>query len=270
MSELHAERMPTFFIPHGGGPCFFMDWPPPMTHAWDSLAAFLRGLMGSLERKPRAIAVVSAHWETPVPSVTAGSRPPLIFDYSGFPPHTYQLKYPAPGSPELAARVRELLEAAGIPSAADSERGFDHGVFIPFLLIEPAADVPIVEMSLAANLDPKLHLEIGRALAPLRDEGVLIVGSGMSYHNLATLRTGRDAGDSERFDAWLTESVEADSDTRRKRLEAWSSAPDARRAHPEEEHLLPLMVAAGAAGNDPGKRVFHDRVGAALSGYRFG
>jgi aromatic ring-opening dioxygenase catalytic subunit (LigB family) len=262
--------MPTFFIPHGGGPCFFMDWPPPMEHAWDSLATFLRGLMDSLEQKPRAILVVSAHWETPVPSVTTAAHPALVYDYSGFPAHTYQLKYPAPGSPELAARVRELLEAAGIPSAGDGARGFDHGVFIPFLLVEPAADIPIVEMSLAANLDPKLHLDIGRALAPLRDEGVLIVGSGMSYHNLGSLRAGRDAGDSDRFDTWLTASVEATPEERRKRLEAWSSAPDARHAHPEEEHLLPLMVAAGAAGNDPGKRVFHDRVGAALSGYRFG
>ncbi len=266
-----SEPMPTYFIPHGGGPCFFMEWPPPMEHAWDSLANFLRGLMGSLEAKPRAIVVVSAHWETPLPSVTAGLHPPLIYDYSGFPPQTYQLKYPAPGSPEVAARVRELLDAASIPLSADATRGFDHGVFVPFLLIEPAADIPIVEMSLAANLDPKLHLEIGRALAPLRDEGVLIAGSGMSYHNLGAFRAGRDAGDSERFDAWLTESVEADASTRRKRLEAWTSAPDALRAHPEPDHLIPLMVAAGAAREDPGKRVFHDKVaGAALSGYRFG
>jgi aromatic ring-opening dioxygenase catalytic subunit (LigB family) len=139
------------------------------------------------------------------------------------------------------------------------------------LLIEPAADIPVVQLSIASNLDPKLHLEIGRALAPLRDEGVLIVGSGMSYHNLRAFRSGGGTNDSDRFDAWLTEAVEADPRTREQRLEAWETAPDARRAHPEEDHLIPLMVAAGAAGDDPGRRVFHDHIaGAAISGYRFG
>jgi aromatic ring-opening dioxygenase catalytic subunit (LigB family) len=266
------ERLPALFIPHGGGPCFFM--PPPYGPLWDRMATYLRGLAASLSARPRAVLVISGHWETERPTVNAGRHPPLLFDYYGFPEHTYRLTYPAPGTPDLAARAQALLASAGIPSAAEAERGFDHGVFVPFLLIYPDADLPVVQLSLRRDLDPAAHLAIGRALAPLREEGVLIVGSGMSYHNLRHFRADepRSNAAAARFDAWLTETVETqDPAARAARLIAWEAAPDARECHPEAEHLLPLMVAAGAAGSDQGRRNYSDRImGKAISGFRFG
>jgi aromatic ring-opening dioxygenase catalytic subunit (LigB family) len=264
-----SEPLPTFFIPHGGGPCFFM--PGPMARMWDSLATFLRGVISTLPVAPTAIIVVSAHWEERQPTVTSRIDPPLIFDYYGFPPETYQLRYDVPGSPAIAQRVTELLGAAGISSGADADRGFDHGVFIPFLLVAPEAKIPIVELSLVASLDPAQHLAIGEALAPLRSEGVLIVGSGMSYHNMRSFFVPQDTVDSARFDTWLTQTAVAEPAARTAGLRAWQNAPDARHAHPREEHLMPLMVAAGAAGNDRGTHVFGDRIGSAtISAYRFG
>jgi aromatic ring-opening dioxygenase catalytic subunit (LigB family) len=219
------------------------------------LAAYLRDLPASLGTRPRALLVISAHWEAPVPTVMSAERPPLFFDYYGFPPETYRLSWPAPGDPGLAARVRELLAAAGFQSAEDGARGFDHGTFIPLGLSFPDADVPTIQLSLQRDLDPALHLAMGRALAPLRDEGVLIVGSGMSYHNMRGFGgSGRAA--SETFDAWLREAALAEPATRAARLTDWASAPAARAAHPREEHLLPLMVVAGAAGDDAGRLGF--------------
>jgi aromatic ring-opening dioxygenase catalytic subunit (LigB family) len=254
--------LPTFYVPHGGGPCFFMDWDPP--DAWTKMADFLRGLDGRLTEKPRALLVVSAHWEERVPTVTTAAAPPLYYDYGGFPPHTYELKWPSPGSPELAARVQGLLSAAGIESAGDGARGFDHGVFIPFKLSYPDG-LPTVQLSLQAGLDPEKHLQIGRALAPLRDEGVLILGSGMSYHNMRALRGGSGGlEDSQKFDAWLAQSVSSPE-----KLVAWKSAPGARAAHPREEHLIPVLVAAGAGG--AGKIIFRDQVlGVVVSAAQFG
>jgi aromatic ring-opening dioxygenase catalytic subunit (LigB family) len=267
-------RLPTLFIPHGGGPCFFMDWTMGPKDSWDRMAAYLRGIGGAIGARPQAVLVVSAHWEEDRPTVTAGSSPALIFDYYGFPEHTYRLSYPAPGSPALAARVRALLGAAGIESGEDGARGFDHGVFIPFLLIYPQAELPIVQLSLRADLEPAAHLAIGRALAPLRDEGVLIVGSGMSYHNVRALMAADARGDaaSERFDAWLGAAVEEpDAAARDRRLAAWAEAPAALDCHPRSEHLVPLFVAAGAAGADRGRRTYSDRVlGKAVSGFQFG
>jgi len=264
-------RLPTLFIPHGGGPCFFMDAPHGAPHAWDAMATYLRGIAASVGAKPKAILVISAHWEATRPTVATSARPAMLFDYYGFPEHTYKLSYPAPGSPALAARVRELLTQAGIASDEDASRGFDHGVFVPFLLMYPDADIPVVPLSLRGDLDPEAHLAIGRALAPLRDEGVLIVGSGMSYHNLRAFWSN-DGDASQRFDAWLSDAVEAaDSDSRDRKLAAWSDAPGARAAHPRAEHLIPLMVAAGAAGNDRGRRTYRDRVfEKAISGFQFG
>jgi len=264
-------RLPTLFIPHGGGPCFFFEpRPPSPADTWHGMAAFLRGIDAALGVRPRAVLVVSGHWETAIPSFNTGANPPLLFDYYNFPEHTYQLRYPAPGAPWLADRARALLDAAGIASDTDPARGLDHGVFVPFLLIYPDADVPILQMSLRQDLDPGAHLAIGRALAPLRDEGVLIVGSGMSYHNMAGLRSAAGADDAAGFDAWLGAAV-ADAAQRDSRLIAWRAAPGGAASHPREEHLLPLMVAAGAAFGDPGRRVYGERVlGKALSGFQFG
>ena len=267
-------RLPTLFIPHGGGPCFFMDPPRHGPDPWKSMGDHLKGIAASIGRRPRAVLVISGHWEETRPTVTAAAVPPLIYDYYGFPAHTYQLRYPAPGAPRLAAEVRLRLDQAGIPSAADDTRGFDHGVFVPFLLIYPEADIPVVQLSLAASLDPAAHLAIGRALQPLRDEDVLIVGSGLSFHNLRGFFTEdpRIAAEAEAFDQWLTRAVtDPDPTARDAALCQWVRAPGARTSHPREEHLLPLMVAAGAAGADAGMRTYSDHVfGKAVSSYRFG
>jgi aromatic ring-opening dioxygenase catalytic subunit (LigB family) len=267
MTEARSS-LPTFFIPHGGGPCFFMENDPP--DVWDPLANFLKGLAASVGAMPKALIVISGHWEENVIAVNAGAHPPMLFDYYGFPPETYRLTYPAPGAPDLALRVETLLNRAGLPVREETRRGYDHGVFVPFKLIYPQADVPIVQISIHKSFDPALHLAVGEALSPLRQEGVLIIGSGMSYHNLRRFRTQYNP-DSEAFDAWLSAAVEAPPGQREAMLISWESAPAARQCQPREDHLVPLFVAAGAAIGDKGTRVFHDAPwNAAISGYRFG
>jgi aromatic ring-opening dioxygenase catalytic subunit (LigB family) len=260
------------FIPHGGGPCFFMDPaggpPDPM---WRPMQSYLAGLIASLPERPRAILMISGHWETPEVTLHVGDGQPLTYDYGGFPPHTYRLQWPSHGDPALARRAAALLEAAGFATAEESARGWDHGVFIPMKVAVPDADIPLVQMSLRADLDPAAHIAMGRALAPLRDEGVLIVGSGMSFHNL------RQRGDhvtamADEWDAALTDAVtDPDPARRAERVAGWDRLPHARFAHPEAEHLLPLMVALGAGGDDAAVRDYRDVVlGWVVSGYRFG
>lgn len=264
------HRQPAIFLSHGGGPCFWMEWPEPIgRHGWDGLRDYLSGLVATLPERPRAFLVISAHWEEEVPTIGASATPEMIYDYYGFPPHTYELQYPAPAALDIARQARELLEGAGIETATDTERGYDHGVFVPFLIVNPEADIPVALLSLRHDLDPAAHIAIGRALAPLRDQGVAIIGSGMSYHNLREFRDG-DGAASARFDQWLTDTVTADPQARDAGLIDWQGAPAARAVHPREEHLLPLMVVAGAAGSDRGRRDFHDIIGGkTISGYRF-
>ena len=266
-----SARMPTWFIPHGGGPCFFMDWNPP--DAWDRMADFLRNLAVTLPRTPKAILMVSAHWLEPHVAVTSGVQPELIYDYYGFPPHTYELKYPAPGAPALAAEIVQTLSAAGIASAMDAQRGFDHGMFIPLKLIFPEANIPVVQLSLNDSLDPEQQLKTGRALEALRAQDVLIIGSGMSFHNMRAYGNPAYGPVSDNFDVWLTKAVESSPQERHQLLANWTQAPGARDCHPvrAEEHLLPLMTVAGAAGNDAGRKVFSDCVlETTLSAYTFG
>lgn len=262
-----TARQPSLYLTHGGGPCFFMEWDPPET--WDGLRAALESVPALLPGPPRAIVCVTGHWEADPVAVETAERPPLVYDYSGFPPHTYELTYPAPGSPELAARVVGLLDRAGVP-ARGAERGWDHGVFVPLKVAFPDADVPLVAVSLRADLDPGTHLRMGQALAPLRDDGVLIVGSGSSYHNLrAWGPTGTDAGIA--FEAWLQDVLPRSGADRAEALTGWLDAPSARIAHPREEHLIPLMVAAGAAGDEPGRAFFSGAaLGPPLSCWVFG
>jgi aromatic ring-opening dioxygenase catalytic subunit (LigB family) len=261
-----TSPLPSLFIPHGGGPCFFMDDP---AGRWTTMEAFLRGLPQSLAERPKAILIVSGHWETQGFCFTGAEAPELIYDYYNFPPHTYELRYAVPGSPALATRAATLLREAGLPASIDPQRGLDHGVFVPLKVAFPDADVPIVEMSVEQSLDPALHIAAGRALAPLREDGVLILGSGMSFHNMRGFNDSRFTAPSDTFDAWLTEAAEADPEARTDALLNWGDAPAARLAHPREEHLLPLMVAAGAS-EGPGKRVFSDHVmETAISGFRF-
>lgn len=265
------SKMPTLYLPHGAGPCFFMDWTMGPRDTWDRMAAWLRDIPASLPAPPRALLVISAHWEAPVPTVTSSPAPPLLFDYYGFPPHTYELEWPAPGSSELASRVQTLLEGAGIESASDAKRGFDHGVFVPLKLAYPNADLPTVQLSLRAGLRPAEHLDIGRALAPLREEGVFLVGSGMSYHNMRGFMTADARAHSLRFDESMVHAAARPGSARDAELTAWNRAPSARECHPREEHLLPLMVVAGAAGEDRGRPVFHGEVmQVAVSAVQFG
>lgn len=265
-----TTRQPTIFLPHGGGPCFFMDWTWGPADTWLSTQRFLDGLAASLPAPPKALLVVSGHWEEPAFTASAAAAPELIFDYSGFPEHTYRLTWPAPGEPALAARVAELLKAAGLPTAISPARGYDHGVFVPLKVAFPQAQIPVVTLSLAASLNPALHLAAGRALAPLRDAGVLIVGSGMSFHNLSGYFRPETPSRARAFDDWLTSTIASPAPQRDALLTAWRQAPFAAYAHPREEHLIPLMVAAGAGSDAPGTRVFHDEpMGAAISAYRF-
>ncbi len=264
------SRMPLAFVPHGGGPWPFVDIGMNRSE-FDSLASYLRSVQALPKTPPKALLVISAHWEEAVLTVQTSAKPPILYDYYGFPPESYTIPWPAAGHPELATRVRALLSSAGFETAADAERGFDHGTFIPLKLAYPNAEIPTIQLSLKAGLDPAEHIKIGQALASLRDEGVFIVGSGMSYHNMRGFRDPRGPGHSEQFDAWLSETATLAPSERNTRLAKWAEAPAARLAHPREEHLLPLMVIAGAAGEDQGTIGFAGRVfGTRVSAYHFG
>lgn len=271
MTDTTTSRLPTYFISHGGGPWPWMK--REMGPVYAQLEAALADMPRQIGRTPKAILMVSAHWEAPAFTVQANPKPPMIYDYGGFPAHTYSVHYDAPGSPELAQRVQQLIEAAGLPAALDAERGFDHGAFSPMAAIYPKANVPLVQLSLKHRLDPAEHLALGRALAPLRDEDVLIVGSGLSYHNLRNF--GPQAhGVSKAFDDWLHQTVvQGATGERAAQLANWADAPSARAAHPREEHLLPLMVAVGAAEGEAGVQAYHEEAfmgGLVVSSYRFG
>lgn len=276
MTTKTPSRMPAVFLPHGGGP-----WPLMNTAAfgakngYDGLTTYLEQLKMVAPAKPKAILVISAHWEEAVPTVMTSNKPPMYYDYYGFPPETYEFQWPAPGEPEVAQLVRDHLEAAGFATSANAERGFDHGTFVPLMVTYPDAEIPTFQLSLKKGLDPLEHLKMGRALEPLRDQGVFIVGSGMSYHNLRMLIRGNDpqrmADDSKAFDEWLHASVVADASRMETALVEWERAPAARASHPREEHLLPLMVVAGAAGDDSGATPYRDIVmGAHVSAVQFG
>lgn len=264
-------RLPTVFLPHGGGPWPFVEvgFGDPAEN--DALRRYLEGVRAVPKTAPKALLVISAHWEERVPTVMTSPKPPLYFDYYGFPEESYRLTWPAPGEPTLAARVQDLLGKAGFKTASDAQRGFDHGTFVPLKLAYPNADLPTVQLSLKVGLDPAEHLAMGRALAPLRDEGVFIVGSGMTFHNMRGFMNPQALPLSEQFDAWLRQTATLPGPERSARLRAWAQAPQARTCHPREEHLLPLMVVVGAAEQDPGQVTYAARyAGVQLSGYQFG
>jgi aromatic ring-opening dioxygenase catalytic subunit (LigB family) len=265
-----SARLPVVFLPHGGGPWPFVDLRIGSKAEQAELARYLRSVASVPHTPPKAVLVISAHWEEAVPTVMTSPAPPLLYDYYGFPPESYEITWPAPGEPALAQRVRALLAGAGFESAANAERGFDHGTFVPLKLAYPDADVPTVQLSLKRGLDPKEHLALGRALAPLRDEGVFIVGSGMTFHNLRAFGP-QSSQAAEAFDGWLRETATLGQAERDARLSDWTNAPAARQAHPREEHLLPLMVIAGAAGADRGALAYNGKIlDLRLSAYHFG
>jgi aromatic ring-opening dioxygenase catalytic subunit (LigB family) len=245
----------------------------PFRDAQDQLEESLQRLPAELPERPTAILMVSGHWEDRGFAVQTHPAPPMYYDYGGFPQEMYEIQYPAPGSPALAARVVELLTRAGIAVREDAERGFDHGMYSVLFPAWPDADVPVVQLAVDDRFDPAEHLAVGRALAPLRDEGVLILGSGFSYHNLRLMGRGAEVP-SAGFDAWLGDALlERTADERAARLLDWAQAPYARVAHPREDHLIPLMVVAGAAGDDEAVRSYHEDAwngNVVTSSFRFG
>lgn len=261
--------MPVVFVPHGGGPMPLLG---DANHR--ELTEFMRSLAAQLPR-PDAIVVISAHWEEAVVSISHAPTPGMLFDYYGFPPESYEFRYPAPGHPALAEQIHQLLQSHQVAASLDDERAFDHGTFVPLLLTYPAADIPVVQVSLLSSLDPAAHIALGKALAPLREQGVLILGSGMSFHNMRAFFSQDPAtpGKSGLFDRWLTETlteVGLPREEREQRLTHWATAPEGRFCHPREEHLLPLHVCWGAAqqASDTAEPFFHGWLfNTAISGF---
>ena len=264
-----AQTLPTYFISHGGGP---WPWVPAMRNGHANLEQSLKDMAATWDTPPKAILMVSGHWEGDTVEVMAAPKPAMLYDYRNFPAHTYEVTYPAPGAPDVAARAHALLTEAGIDATLNDARGFDHGTFVPMSIIAPDADIPLFQVSILKSYDPARHFEIGRALRALRDEGVMIIGSGLSYHNLRAL--GSEAAvPSAEFDAWLNDALALPPAERLKALEDWDTAPSARICHPEEDHLVPLFVALGAAEDEEATSVYHEAtmMGAiTASGFRFG
>jgi aromatic ring-opening dioxygenase catalytic subunit (LigB family) len=261
--------MPTYFISHGGGP---WPWIPDMRKAFTVLETSLAAMPAELPGTPKAVLVISGHWEADEYRVMAAAQPPMVYDYHGFPPHTYDVVYPAPGAPDLAKRVSELIAGAGLPSAIDTRQGFDHGTFVPLYIMYPQAQIPVIQVSMRHGYDPEEHFKLGRALAPLRDEGVLILGSGLSYHNLRMF--GPKAKEpSAAFDAWLGAALKKPANDRTQALIDWETAPYARICHAREDHLVPLFAALGAAEDEPATVTYHEEDvfgGVTASSWRFG
>ncbi|MDY6816036.1 MAG: class III extradiol ring-cleavage dioxygenase [Pseudomonadota bacterium] len=242
------------FISHGGGPMPLLGDP-----GHREMVDRVTGIAGDL-RRPSAILMISAHWEESVPTITSGATPSLIYDYYGFPPESYEIRYPCPGEPVLAGQVQAALDKAGIPARLDDQRGFDHGLFVPLKLMYPEADVPCVQLSLVNSLDPETHLVIGRALQALDYDNLLVIGSGFSFHNMRAFFTPNTPDIRQRneaFEAWLEDTlmnVTISEAERADRLTHWVQAPYARFCHPREEHLLPLHVCYGLAGQAAQRR----------------
>ena len=238
------SRLPTLFLSHGS-PMHAVE-PGPAGTAWAALGRALG--------KPRAVLMASAHWETDVPMVGGSAKPATIHDFGGFPPELYELRYPAPGAPDVAARAVALLKDAGIAAGIDGCRGLDHGAWVPLRWMFPEADVPVVQLALQPGRGAAHHVEMGRALAPLAGENVLIVGSGHVTHNLRDWMTNRrhpqPLAYARAFADWLQATLAAHDTAALVRYR--DVAPEAERAHPTEEHFLPLFVAWGAAGAHPG------------------
>lgn len=269
-----SAKLPSIYIPHGGGPWNVMEDDFGPDSGYGALRDYLVSLGNRYRDKATALLVISAHWEEPRPTVHFGPRPGMLYDYGGFPDFTYKLSWPSPGSPALAERVAGLLGAAGFSTAREEKRGYDHGTFVPLMVAFPEAKLPVAQLSLISGLDPESHFKMGQALEALRSEGVLIICSGMSYHNMRGFMSGSSQieGISKGFDDWLAASVAlADPEERRRALVDWRKAPGALDCHPRSEHLVPLFVAAGAGGRDPGRVDYSARLlGVRVSSHIFG
>lgn len=254
-----TANSPVLFIPHGGGPLPLLG-----DSGHQNMVDFLKRITPRLGR-PTAILIISAHWETDKVTITSGKTPSLIYDYYGFPDEAYDIEYPAPGDPVLANKIYNSLRDSGIEATLDEQRGFDHGLFVPLKIMYPDASIPCVQLSLLSNLDPESHINIGKALTDLRQEKILVVGSGFSFHNLKAFFTQpKNAPDAENeaFERWLIDTCtnkDISTDERESRLINWSDAPFARYCHPREEHLLPLHVCYGMC-NSAAELVFDDKI----------
>jgi len=246
------------YFSHGGGPLPILG-----DHSHKAMVDFMRQLPSRLN-KPDVILVISAHWEEGTATLLGARSPSMLYDYYGFPNEAYEITYPAPGDPALANQIVELLSQNDIPARVDSQRGFDHGLYIPLKLMYPEADIPSLQLSLLRGLDPIMHLALGAALRDLINENIMVVGSGFSFHNMRSFSWGGgDAPDpaNDDFQNWLIDvcTSELSQGEREKRLIEWQKAPSARYCHPREEHLLPLHVCAGMA-NKSAKIIFDDYI----------
>lgn len=264
-----SQRMPTYYISHGGGP---WPWMPNLRAIFSKLEKSFIEMIADLPERPKAILMVSGHWEADQATVMGAENPPMEYDYSGFPKEMYEIVYPSKGAPDIAKKALDLLEAAGVSAKMDHKQGYDHGTFAPMQIMYPEADMPLFQVSLLKSYDPAAHFAIGRALAPLRDEGVLIIGSGLSYHNLGMMGPQAKVPSAE-FDAWLGAALAKAPEDRTQDLINWEAAPSARVCHAQEDHLVPIFVALGAAENESATRIYHEddlMGGVTASSYRFG
>lgn len=244
---LKQQKPRVLFISHGGGPMPLLG-----DQGHHEMVENLKHIAAKI-KQPSAILVISAHWEADIVSVTSAAKPSLIYDYNGFPEAAYHIEYPCPGEPALANQVSELLHEAGIPVQQDKHRGFDHGVFVPLKIMYPEADIPCIQLSLLQSLDPLQHINIGKALAGIAQDNLLIIGSGFSFHNMQAYfaaETSDTKAMNVAFEQWLIDTCsrsDISEQERAERLVHWDQAPGARYCHPREEHLLPLHVCYGVA-----------------------
>ena len=246
------------YLSHGGGPL------PILGDAGHGAMVDFMTRLPALIPRPEAVIVVSAHWEENAATLIGAPNPPMLYDYYGFPEEAYALDYPAPGSPELAERIAGMLKSEGVNAEVDSERGFDHGLFIPLMLMYPGADIPATQLSLVRGLDPRYHIRLGAAMRGLMKENVLVIGSGFSFHNMGAFSwQGGSEPDPENdaFQDWLVETCAGNlsKPEREERLISWENAPSASYCHPREEHLMPLHVCLGMA-QETGEKAFDDMI----------
>ncbi len=268
MSEeiTHTKQGTIIFIPHGGGPRPLLN---DKTHI--KLITFLKELHKTIN-KPKAILIISAHWEEDIVTITSGKHPELIYDFfSSAPPKAYETKYPAVGDPDFAQKIYASLNSHGIKAKLDETRGFDHGMFVPLKLMYPEADIPCVQLSLMNNFDAQSHINVGKALTELLDENILILGSGFTFHNLDKFGLSNSNDDKNKsFEEWLVECCTSETMSVKEKelaLVNWENAPFARYCHPREEHLLPLHVCFGA-GLSSARLIFKEEVfGKIVTGY---
>lgn len=246
------------YFSHGGGPLPLLG-----NKSHKAMIEFMKHIPSQLNT-PEAIIVISAHWEERIATLLGAQAPELFYDYYGFPDEAYEIKYPAPGNPELADRIARILKKNNIQAQIDTQRGFDHGMFIPLALMYPKANIPTTQISLIRGLDSQAHIELGDGLRELMSENILVIGSGFSFHNMGAFSmSGENIQDraNDNFQNWLIDVCvnSLSQDERNKNLISWQKAPSAKYCHPREEHLLPLHVCVGMA-NKPAKLVFDDYI----------